>query len=144
MLLSSPTTKLPAPTSKEPYPLHRPCPLSVPIPTQPRGFSKISSNVFTVLQIPPSPLSISPAQRPSSCHVPPLWQPAVGFLHSQLGILGACYQQSQLTPAAQKSEEQARWSHCHTSGDTRISSHILPVPSAAPALSGDNVPAAML
>lgn len=56
--------------------------------------------------------------------------------------LGLGTSKSQFTPAAQKSEEQGRWSHCHSSGDTCISVHILPVPCAAPALSGDNVPAA--
>lgn len=69
-------------------------------------------------------LSVSPAQRPGSCRVPPLRQPAVGFVHSQLGIFGAWNQQSQLAPAAQKSEEQARMEPLpHFRGHLHLWSH---------------------
>lgn len=107
-----------APTSNQPHPSTVPVP-SLSLSPLSSGASPRSPVVASLSSRLPHPLlSVPPAQRPNSCRVPPLWQPTVGFVHSQLGIFGAWFQQSQFTPAAQKSEEQTRWSHCHSSGDT--------------------------
>lgn len=73
MLLTFLTTKLLPPTSHhQPHPLHCPCPLSVPIPTQLWGFSKISCNVFTVPQARSSPLHKDPT--PAMSHLSASWE----------------------------------------------------------------------
>lgn len=117
MLLTFLTTKLLPPTSHhQPHPLHCPCPLSVPIPTQLWGFSEISCNVFTVPQARSSPLHKDPT--PAMSHLSASWE--------YLG-LGT----SSPSSLQQQRKVRNRWRHCHGSGDTFISclSPVLLLPS---------------